>query len=154
MVSTGLLIFAASLTVAGDTVPSQPVSVSMVAAEARNEGRAQQYFAPGLERVRRALASLDFDTFYHIQSAEIPAPFGETQTIYINKKYKLQITPVSQMDDGRVRLRAQITARSKDGSRTVKALDTTLQIKPGMLLNLGGLHLDSGGELILVISIK
>jgi hypothetical protein len=149
----GLLIFAVSLTAAGEKVPAQPVSVTMVAVEARREGRAQQYFGPGLDPVRRALASLDFDTFNRVQSAEIPAPYGEEQTIHINQKYTLHITPVSQMEDGRVRLRARITARSRDGSQTINALDTTLQIKPGIQLNLGGLRLESG-ELILVISVK
>ena len=57
------------------------------------------------------------------------------------------------MDDGRVRLRARITARSKDGKQTATALDTTLQIKPGAQMNLGGLRLDTG-DLILVISVK
>ncbi len=153
MTASGLVLFAVSLLAADEKVPAQPASVTMVAVQATREGRAQKSFGPGLESVQRALAGLDFDTFARVQSAEIPSPYGEEQTIHINAKYTLHITPVSQQDDGRVRLRARITAVSRDGSQTVNALDTTLQIKPGMQLNLGGLRLESG-ELILVISVK
>ena len=153
MTAAGLVIFAVSLIAVDEKAPAQPVSVTMVAVQATREGRPQKSFGPGLEAVQRALGGLDFDTFVRVQSAEIPSPFGEEQTIRINAKYTLHITPVSQQEDGRVRLRARITAVSKDGSQTVNALDTTLQIKPGMQLNLGGLHLDVG-ELILVISVR
>ncbi len=153
MTAAGLVIVAVSLLAADDNVPAEPVSVTMVAVQATREGHAEKSFGPGLESVQRALTGLDFDTFVRVQSAEIPSPYGEEQTIHINPKYTLHITPVSQQDDGRVRLRARITAKSRDGSQTVNALDTTLQIKPGMQLNLGGLRLDTG-ELILVISVK
>lgn len=154
MSPAGLLLFAVSLTAAGEKVPAQPVSVTMVAVQATRENRPEPFFGPGLESVTRALAALrDFDTFNRVQSAEIPSPYGQEQTIVINQKYQLHITPVALLDDGRVRLRARISARSRDGTQTVNALDTTLQIKPGMQMNLGGLRLESG-ELILVISVK
>jgi len=153
MTAAGLVIFAVSLIAADEKSAEQAVSVTMVAVQATREGHPQKSFGPGLEGVQRALAGLDFDTFVRVQSAEIPSPYGQEQTIHINTKYTLHVTPVSLQDDGRVRLRARITAKSRDGSQTVNALDTTLQIKPGMQLNLGGLRLDPG-ELILVISVK
>lgn len=153
MTAASLALVAVSLLAADDHVPSTPVSVSMVAVEGRREGRAQKYFDPGLESVRRALADLDFDTFYKIQNAQLPCPYGEEQKIYINKRYTLYITPESVRDDGRIRLRARVTMRSRDGTRDVDALDTTLLIAPGGHLNLGGMKLEQG-ELIVVISVK
>jgi len=153
MTAAGLVIFAASFLAADEKAAAQTVNVAMVAVEARREGKATQSFGPGLEEVRKALTGLAFDSFSRVQSAEIPCRFGEEQRIIINQKYTLYITPVSQLDDGRVRLRARITALSRDGSQTVNALDTTLQIKPGTHLNLGGLKLEHG-ELILVMSVR
>lgn len=153
MTAAGLVIFAASFLAADEKAAAQTVNVAMVAVEARREGKSTQSFGPGLEGVRKALTGLAFDTFSRVQSAELPCRYGEEQRIIINQKYTLYITPVSQMDDGRVRLRARITQVSRDGSQTVNALDTTLQIKPGTHLNLGGLKLDQG-ELILVMSVK
>lgn len=153
MTAAGLVIFAVSLIAADERVPADPVSVSMVAVQATRENRATISFGPGLETVQRALTGLDFNTFTRVQSAEVPSAYGKEQAIIINQKYTLYITPVSQQDDGRVRLRARITAVTKDGKQTVNALETTLQIKPGTYLNLGGLRLDAG-ELILVLSVK
>ena len=153
MTAAGLVIVAVSLLAADEKVPAEPVSVTMVAVQATREGHPQKSFGPGLESVQRALGSLDFDTFVRVQSADIPCAYGQEQAIIINQKYTLYITPVSQQEDGRVRLRARITALSRDGNQKLNALDTTLQIKPGMQLNLGGLRLEKG-ELILVISVK
>ena len=149
----GLTVLVVSLVTADGEVPTTPLKVSMVAVQAKNEGRAQKYFGPGLEPVRRAVGGLDYDSFYKIQSAEVPAPYGEETKIYINEQYTLFITPVERMDDGRIRLKARITMQSRDRRRTINALDTTLAMKPGSHLNLGGLRLTSG-ELIVVVSVK
>lgn len=149
----GLILLAVSVAGADERVPSEPVTISVVSVEARREGRAQKSFGPGLESVQRALTSLSFDTFTRISSAELPVAYGSEQPILINSRYTLFVKPVSQTDDGRVRIRARITMKSRDGTRTADAIDTTLLIQPGTHLNLGGLKLDSG-ELIVVVSVK
>jgi hypothetical protein len=150
----GLILVAVSLVSAdGERIPSEPVTLSVVSVEARREARPEKFFGPGLESVKRALVALNFDTFNRVSSAELPVPYGTEQQIFINKKYTLFVEPVSQTDDGRVRLRARVTMKSRDGTKTADAIDTTLLIKPGTHLNIGGLRLDSG-ELILVVSVK
>ena len=153
MSPAGLILLAVSVVGVDEHVPSEPVTISMVAVEARREGRAQKSFGPGLESVQRALAGLSFDTFSRISAAELPVEYGTEQLIQVNTKYALYVEPVSQTDDGRVRIHARVTMKSRDGTRTVDALDTTLLIKPGTHLNLGGLKLDTG-ELIVVVSVK
>jgi hypothetical protein len=148
--TAAVMLVALSAFGAGD---GEPVSVSMVAVDARNENRSSQYFGPGLESSRKALSGLGYDTFLKVRSAEVPSPFGEEQKIYINDTYTLYVTPESVRDDGRIRLRARIEATSRDGKQKKNALDTTLLIAPGSYLNLGGLPLEEG-SLILVISVK
>ena len=146
-----LAVFAVSLVAAGDEVPSAPLQVSVVAVQAKNEGRASKHFGPGLEHVRMAVSGLDYDSFYKVRSADVPAPYGEEVKIYIDAQYTLYVTPLSVTQDKRIRIKARITMKSK--AKTVKALDTTLTMKPGSHLNLGGLRLSSG-ELIVVISVR
>ncbi len=152
MTAAGLVIFAASFLAADENAAAQTVNVAMVAVEGRREGKSTQSFGPGLDEVRKALTGLAFDTFTKVQSAEVPCHYGEEQRILVNERYTLYVTPVSKLDDGRVRIRARITRLSRDGT-TVDALDTTLQLVPGAHLNLGGLKLEQG-ELILVMSVK
>ena len=146
-----LTLLAVSLIAAGDEVPSEPLQVSVVAVQAKNEGRSSKHFGPGLEQVRRAVSGLDYDSFYKVRSADVPVPYGEEAKIYIDAQYTLYVTPLSVTQDKRIRIKARITMKSK--AKTVKALDTTLTMKPGSHLNLGGLRLSSG-ELIVVISVK
>jgi len=148
--AAAVMLVALSVAGAGE---QDTVSVSMVAVDARHENRTERYYGPGLESVKKALSGLSHDTFLKVQSAETPSPFGEEQKIYINKRYTLYITPEYVRDDGRIRLRARITARSRDGTKTATALDTTLLIAPGSYLNLGGLPLEQG-SLIVVLSVK
>ena len=82
MTAVSLTLFAISLVAAGDEVPGTPLQVSVVAVQAKNEGRASKYFGPGLERVRRAVSGLDYDSFYKVRSADIPVPYGEEAKIY------------------------------------------------------------------------
>ncbi len=147
MTAVSLVLLAVSLV----SAPEEPLQVSVVAVQAKNEGRASKHFGPGLDRVRRAVSTLDYDSFYKVRSADVPVPFEEEAKIYIDGKYTLYVTPLSVMEDGRIRIKARITMKEK--KKTVKALDTTLTIKPGSHLNLGGLRLSSG-ELIVVISVK
>lgn len=151
MTAVSLALFAVSLVAQGDEVPGTPLQVTVVAIQAKNEGRASKHFGPGLEQVRRAVSGLDYDSFYKIRSADVPVPYGEEAKIYIDGKYTLYVTPLSVMADGRIRIKARITMKSKE--KTVRALDTTLTMMPGSHLNLGGLRLSSGA-LIVVISVS
>ena len=151
MTAVSLTLFAVSLCAGADEVPDTPLQVSVVAVQAKNEGRTSKHFGPGLVRVRRAVSGLDYDSFYKVRSADIPVPYGEEAKIYIDGQYTLYVTPLSVVEDGRIRIKARITMKLK--GKTVKALDTTLTMKPGSHLNLGGLRLSSG-ELIVVISVK
>ena len=151
MTAVSLALFAVSLVAAGDEVPGTPLQVAVVAIQAKNEGRASKHFGPGLEQVRRAVSGLDYDSFYKLRSADLPVPYGEEAKIYIDGQYTLYVTPLSVMKDGRIRIRARITMKSKE--KTIKALDTTLRMMPGSHLNLGGLRLSSGA-LIVVISVS
>ena len=144
-------VVAASFAAAGDEVPAAPVQISVVAIQALNEQRASKHFGPGLDRVRKAVSGLDYDSFYKVRSADVPAPYGEETKIFINNQYALFLSPVSRGPDGRIRIKARITMKVKE--KTVKALDTTLTMAPGGHLNLGGLRLERG-ELIVVISAK
>ena len=135
MTAVSFTLLAVSIIAAGDEVPSAPLQVSVVAVQAKNEGRATKHFGPGLEQVRGAVSGLDYDSFYKVRSADVPAPYGEEARIYIDGQYTLYITPLSVTGDGRIRIKARITMKSK--AKTVKALDTTLTMKPGSHLNLG-----------------
>ncbi len=151
MTAVSLTLLVVSIVAAGDEVPGTPLQVSVVAVQAKNEGRASKHFGPGLEQVRGAVSGLDYDSFYKLSSTDIPVSYGDEATIYIDAQYTLYITPLSVTGDGRIRIKARITMKSK--AKTVKALDTTLTMKPGSHLNLGGLRLSSG-ELIVVISVR
>lgn len=151
MTVVSLTLLTLSLVAADGDVPSEPLQVSVVAVQAKNEGRASKHFGPGLSKVRAAISGLDYDSFYKVRSADVPVPYGEEARIYIDDQYTLYITPLSVTEDGRIRIKARITMKSK--GKTVKALDTTLTMTPGSRLNLGGLRLASG-ELVVVISVS
>lgn len=145
-----LALVAVSLVAEGDRIPSKPAQISVVAIQALNENRTVKHFGPGLSGVRRAVASLDYDSFYRLSSANVPAPYGEEIKIHINERYTLYLTPIARTETGRIRMKARITMKAPD--RAIKALDTTLTMLPGSHLNLGGLRLKRG-ELIVVISV-
>ena len=151
MTVVSLTLLSLTLIAAEGDVPSDPLQVSVVAVQAINEGRASKHFGPGLSQVRHAIAGLDYDSFYKVRSADLPVPYGEEAKIYIDDQYTLYITPLSVTEDGRIRIKARITMKSK--GKTVKALDTTLTMTPGSRLNLGGLRLASG-ELVVVVSVS
>ena len=131
-----------------------PVQVSVVAVRAVNEGHAQKVFGSGLEKVKRAVAGLDYDTFSKVSSSDATIPFGEKTTFFVNKTYSVMIEPTSVDGSGRVRLHTQVLMKSKDKKKkTVKALDTFLVMAPGKQMNLGGLKL-ADGDLIIVLSVK
>ena len=151
MTVASLALLTLSFVAAGGDVPAEPLQVAVVAVQAKNEGRVAKHFGAGLSKVRPAIKGLDYDSFYKIRSADVPMPYGEEAKIFIDDRYALYITPLSVTEQGRIRIRARITMKSKD--KTVKALDTKLTMTPGSSINLGGLRLKSG-ELIIVISVR
>ena len=150
MTLASLMLLALSFVAAGDA-PAEPLQVSVVAVQAKNEGRGAKHFGDGLAKVRPAIKGLDYDSFYKLRSADVPIPYGEEAKIFIDDRYALYITPLSVTEEGRIRIRARIMMKSKD--KSVKALDTKLTMTPGSSANLGGLRLKSG-ELIIVLSVR
>lgn len=133
---------------AGDS-SSTACMIKMVAVQATNEGRTATFFGSGLEGVRSALTSFNYDTYTRIASATTSLAVGRKTRLIINKHYTLVVEPVSQVEAGRIRVRARILMKSKSG-KVVNALDSTLTMVLGKHLNLGGLRLPKG-ELILVL---
>lgn len=130
-----------------------PVKVSLVSVCAKNDGRAQKVFGEGLSKVKRAIATLDFDTFTKISSSEATIPFGKKTTFFIDTDYSLVVEPTSIDDAGRIRIRTKVMKKSRDGKKDKVTLDTVLVMAPGKQLNLGGQKL-ADGVLIVVLSVK
>ena len=74
----------------------------------------------------------------------------------LDESYSLIVEPTAVDKQGRIRLKTQVMMKkkSKDGVKLVKALDTVLVMAPGKRLNLGGLKLEGGGDLIIVLSVE
>ena len=130
-----------------------PVTVSLVAVRAANEGHARKVFGEGLEKVVQAIASLDYDSFSKVSASDATIPFGEKTKFFINSTYSLVIEPTAIDNEGRIRLHTQVMMKAKDRKENVKALDTVLVMAPGKQLNLGGLKL-ADGDLIIVLSVR
>lgn len=153
MIWAGLTVLLA-MQASGETVPSTPVTVSMVAVQATNEGRAKKFVAPELRKVRHAIIGLDYDTFNRVREERKSVPYGRESEFAINARYTLYVTPLSRAPDGRIRIKARIVMLPRRAGReAIDALNTTLIMVPGKHLNLGGMKLDLG-ELIVVMSLS
>lgn len=131
-----------------------PVAFSMVAVKASNEGVSPKRFGEGLEGVKSAIRSLNYDTYLKVSSSSATIPFGEKTTFFINDTYTLVVEPTAVDDRGRIRMNTVVMMKGKGTDKPpVKALDTVLVMAPGKHLNLGGLKLD-GGDLIVVLSVR
>ena len=131
-----------------------PVAFSMVAVKASNEGVSPKRFGAGLEAVKPAIRSLNYDTYVKVSSYAATIPFGEKTTFFINDTYTLVVEPTAVDDRGRIRMNTVVMMKGKGrDQQPVKALDTVLVMAPGKHLNLGGLKLD-GGDLIVVLSVR
>jgi hypothetical protein len=136
-----------------DKVQPEPVKISVVVVHATKEGGAKQ-FDPGLDKVRSALADLEFDRYEELRSVKMTAPFNEETIFDLTSGYKLCVSPLSRERNGQVRinLKVQIDPREPDGP-PVNALTTTIAIGPGKQFKLRGLTLERG-ELVVVISVE
>ncbi len=81
------------------------------------------------------------------------APYEVESAIPINDRYTLFITPVSKDDSGRVRVHVRIAMKPRrEGDPPINVLSkTTIALVPGEKVNLGGLRLSDGGDLIVVL---
>ena len=127
------------------------VSLSIWAAQATTEHRAEKHFDPGLEPIKKAVEDLAFDTYRKVKTAKQAAPLGKQSRTPLDGKYTLCVTPVSKEPDGRGRLelRIEIAPKEKD-DKPVNALTTRVLMKPGEMMKLRGLKMDPG-EMIIVI---
>ena len=156
-----LSIFAVALVAvsaqAQDSAP-EPVEFTFVAIKASNvSGSAQKSYSKGLESVRRDIASLSYNTFEKKSAYSGTIPFGSKTKIPIDNTYSLIVEPTAVDQQGRIKLSTQVMMKKvgKDGKMVnVKALDTVLSMAPGKKLNLGGLKLKDGGDLLIVLSVK
>ena len=134
-----------------------PVEFSFVAVKGTTSGnQSTKVFGPGLESVRHDIANLNYSNFQKLSSYSATINFGEPTTVPIDESYSLIVEPTAADKQGRIRLKTQVMMKkkSKDGVKLVKALDTVLVMAPGKRLNLGGLKLEGGGDLIIVLSVE
>ncbi|NUM52824.1 MAG: hypothetical protein HUU46_04190 [Candidatus Hydrogenedentes bacterium] len=191
----GAIVILVALAAAGGQPDTQKVTVSVLAVQATNEGRAARdnappaenkpkrsdtnsllrqgfapglrnapkpkhanngdarYFEPGLDGIRDAVASLNFDTYKKVKSETATAAFGSETAMRITDRYTLRMTPLDKDSHGRLRVRVavdEISLRNGD-SKTMTAVETTSAIAPNKYLVIGGrLPLDEGQLVILV----
>lgn len=135
--------------------PTETVQLSVVAVKGVRDGRQPQYIDPGIpKKSHAALKPLGYDSYFKLQTADIPIPFGRETKIFITDVYELIVQPTGRDAQGRVQIKARIMMQSKTpNAPPKKALDTTLAMTPGKTLNLGGPKVD-GGDLILVLTLN
>ena len=135
----------------------KPVDFSFVAVKgSKTSTSGQKVFGKGLESVRRDIANLNYSNFQKLSAYSATINFGEPTKVPIDESYTLVVEPTAVDKQGRIRLNTQVMMKkkTKDGVKLVKALDTVLVMAPGKRLNLGGLKLKNGGDLIIVLSVK
>jgi len=157
------LVLAVLLSAPGDKPLSAPVEVTMTAARATiekqpaDEKNARKDFGPGLEHIRAALDDLDFNTFRLVKSSKNIVKPGEEAHFPINGRYSLYFTAVGRDAEERIRVSVQIKEKVKktvDGQEQVvlrEALSTTCAVVAGKPLRLGGLKLDEGQLVVIVV---
>jgi len=147
-----VLIVGATMAQADESRPP-PVLVSVVVVHATKERGAKEY-DPSLDKVRPALADLEFDRYEEIRSVKMTAPFNEETIFDLTSGYSLYVKPLSLERNGQVRMNLRVKMASKDpGCEPVDAIRTTIAIVPGKQVRLRGLTLDRG-ELVVVISLE
>jgi hypothetical protein len=136
-----------------DKAQPEPVKISVVVVHATKEDGKKQYDA-SLDKVRPALADLEFDRYEEIRSVKMTAPFNEETIFDLTSGYKLCVSPLSREQNGQARINLKVQLDPKEpGGPPVNALNTTIAIGPGKQFKLRGLTLDRG-ELVVVISIE
>lgn len=200
MVTTvGAIVVLVALAAAGGQTDTEKVTVSVLAVQATNEGRAarnddnqaseskpkssdassflrqgfapglrdkpkpknanngdERYFDPGLEGIRDAVATLEFDTFKKVKSATTAAAFGVESTVQLTDRYTLRMTPIDKDNVGRLRMKVSVDETAlRDGKpKSVTALETTSAIAPNKYLVLGGRLPLEEGQLVILVSTK
>lgn len=112
--------------------------------------RREKTYDGGLEPIRSVLASLPYDTFRRVASKRAETEVGKEERIPVNDRYTFFARPQSVGEDGRVRMAVRVEMRRADGTQAT-ALDTTILLVPGRMVNLGGFKLDEGDLLMVMV---
>lgn len=132
---------------------SGPVPFSYWAVHATDEGRTEKSYGAGLDGVRTTLDSLPYDTYRKITNGRKSVREGERERVRLNADYTLCIKPLSRESDGRYRVEIQVEMDPKSpGKSPVKALDTRMLMRPGEQIRMGGMRLEDGGDLVIILA--
>ena len=134
-----------------------PAQFDFVAVKGTKEGNSsQKVFDKKLESVRKNIEKLNYSTFERIAYGGVKIPFGKPSTFMIDETYTLIVEPTAIDKEGRIRLKIQVMMKkeTKEGVKMVKALETIPLIAKDKRINIGGLKLKGGGDLILVLSVE
>lgn len=110
----------------------------------------EKIFDAGLDPIKSVLASLPYERFQRVASKRSDTAVGAEERIPINDRYTFFAKPQSVEADGRVRMGVRVELKEPDG-RTKTALDTTILLAPGKMVNLGGFKLDEGDLLMVMV---
>ncbi len=148
MILAGLIAAIALGAPAGE----EPVSMSVWAVQATQEGHSPKQFEAGLESIRGAVADLPFDTYRKVQALTQTLPAGQETRVAIDARYTLFLKPLDTDPEGRIRLEVRVELAPKaPQDKPVTALSTRLALAPGKQAKVGGFKLEQG-ELVIVLS--
>jgi len=154
MVRGVLMVVLAGMLVAGTAIASESVTVKVTAMRATVEGAEPKVFDSGLEDVRRAVGSMDFDTFRKIAVKRVSVEYGEESKVPLNKRYTLFIKPREKDAKGRCYMQIRIEEQPADPKKKpVTALKFTTHVAPGGKIIPNGLPLEDDGTLVLVLQV-
>ncbi len=143
---------------AGDAVNGgpPPVSVHMWAVQATQEDRAQPHFDREVVAIKPAVEELPYDTYKKVAVAWRSAQVNEPARLPIDGTYTLIATPLPDQGDHRIRLEVAVEMKNQRDARggAVKALQTTMALVPEKMVKLRGFRLDTGNELLIVLSVE
>lgn len=124
------------------------------AMEAHTEGRNTPHFDPGLDEVKDAVKSLNFDTYLKLKTDEHTFSDKQEYRAAINDQYTLTASAPTVAKDGRYRMKIKITMPSeKNPDDEIDALATELLLQPGKKVLVRGLKLGEGKEMVVVLSL-
>ena len=127
----GLVILVAAMAAGADEEAVRPVTISMVAASATNEGpriaekkqysgvvksmvppkndtKDKRFFDPELKSIQKAVADLPYDTYRKVNVATQKVKMAEEAAFEINPTYTLRATPVEKDEQNRIRMDLRI----------------------------------------------
>lgn len=137
---------------AGD-VGAPAVNVQMWAVQATQEDRVEPHFDRDVVAIKPAVKDLPYDTYKRVAVEWRAATVGTTAALPINPVYTLLATPLPDQADLRIRLDICVEMRRDPDANGggIKALQTTMALVPGKMVNLRGFRLKTGGELLIVL---